>query len=341
MFLPAIELSQLLCCGRRLFVDTLDADIGVGSYVETADQRLYRIAAIRKMDECVARELYKFDRMAETLAVASPGAAAWHGRQVSWTNVQQPLKIDDLRRTVSVFPVDMVRPYDQEYTGAYVACGGILVDSEGETAAVTDAVRFAANDVNDTPVSSLHFLPPELTADPRVSLRAAFDDLLVSVARARGGQVDKLKRQMPAIGSFAEAFAAAAKAEEHAGIIFEAAGNRLKMWFESAGELQAALGEVQFKATYGLGTPFILNPPFGILYQPRTGKCWVRCAPETIERPDGTTITSVPKKRERKKESDGEDGECQVEGSEGAAADGGGEDDGMVELPVYEPPSLR
>jgi hypothetical protein len=82
------------------------------------------------------------------------------------------------------------------------------------------------------------------------------------------------------LGSFTTVISALRLKEEDLGRLIEVEADRLKVWFEDTNSLNRAVGDVTFESVYAVGKPFLLQPPFGILYSPRKNKCWVRCQPE-------------------------------------------------------------
>jgi hypothetical protein len=161
---------------------------------------------------------------------------------------------------------------------------------DGSLRGVTDFVKFVWSDSSCDTISPLHFTSPEKIrgGGSLESIRSAFTTLIVSCARARHSQIDKRQRRAAVCGSFGDSFAIAAALEEHHGQLVTVEKDKLLINFTSTSEVEDVLGhDVTFTGAYGLGTSFTLHPPFGILFQPHSGKCWVRCKPEEVHLPSG------------------------------------------------------
>jgi hypothetical protein len=262
--------------------------IQIGSYLELLNKEVVRVLDIAPPDLTV-QVLAKAEELDSLFGTHDTALeACYDGRQVWWTNIVRTEHIDCVINLALVFPIEAVGPCGQEHASSYIASGGIVFSQEGVALSVTDHVEYVWSQTQETLVSPIHFLPPQYLSDPLIPIRKAFDLLLVSVARARFGQITKSMRRVDiTAGCLKEAFQAAALAEPRLGVaVVTIDGARFKMWFDTADDLATVLGDVIFESKYGLGTPFILQPPFGIMYQPCTGRAWVRCAPEVFNPPD-------------------------------------------------------
>lgn len=206
-----------------------------------------------------------------------------------------------------------------------VIAGAILLTASSDDCyGVTDMVEYTASRHNDTLVSQLHFLPPGFDQDFTKQVHGAFNRLILSARRKRFGQIDKEERRAPVSSCYGQLFHAMAQKEFQLGVLITVEGERLKIWFESVTDLQRALGDIQFQSMYAAGTPFILQPPFGIIWSPSKGKCWVRCTPEKCILPSGQILVGD------------EDQGSEAEGSGGEGSGGEGGDDEPEEIPAEE-----
>ena len=197
-------------------------------------------------------------------------------------------------------------------SGHSVLAGGLHSNvNKDSIVGVCNNVSYIDTLENGSPVSELHFLPPGYLDPPGTSIHRAFDSLIRSVSLHRHGQVDKSQRQAAMVGAYWPVFFEMAEKEPELGPLVSVEGDRLKVWFESVEDLQRAVGDVQFNAVYSVGTPFILKPPFGILWSPMKKRCWIRCNPEEVILASGQNYSSaVDKKKPGYKDCPTEDFEA-------------------------------
>jgi hypothetical protein len=190
-----------------------------------------------------------------------------------------------------VIPLSLLHPLRaRDDTGILVAFGGVVFHDDASAKGVTDSIKFVWSDSSADRISALHFSSPETVCvgGSLESIRATFDTLIVSCARARHSQVDRQQRRATVCGSLGDSFVVVAALEQHHGQLVTVEKDKLMIYFSTTSEVEKVLGhDVSFSGAYGLDTSFTLQPPFGILFQPHSGKCWVRCAPEEVHLPLG------------------------------------------------------
>jgi hypothetical protein len=213
--------------------------------------------------------------------------------QVWWTNNTQSIRLLDITGLAKVIPYLLLHPLRaRDDTGILVAFGGVVFSGDGSVLGVTDWIKFVWSDAAESSdlISPLHFSSPGTirVGGSLESIRAAFTTLIVSCARARHSQIDRQQRRATVGGSLGDSFLVAAALEQHHGELVTVERDKLVIHFSDTSEVEKVLGQdVSFCGAYGLGTSFTLQPPFGILYQPHSGRCWVRCAPEEVHLPSG------------------------------------------------------
>ena len=210
-------------------------------------------------------------------------------------NIYSDVKASEIVGIISkVVPAALSVPLQAMLTDDLVIAGGIIMGNgqEEEVVGVTDMIEYASSHENYTPVSELHFLPPGYCKSFQKVLHGALNQLLRSVRKRMHGQLDKSQRRAAMSGCTGEIFYMLAEKEHEAGTLITAEGDRLKVWFETTEELHSTLGEFEFSSRYNAGTPFTLQPPFGILWNPSKDTCWIRCAPEKVELPSGQEYCS-------------------------------------------------
>jgi hypothetical protein len=197
------------------------------------------------------------------------------------------MKASDVVEVVkNIIPYGLAIPFQAKLTDDFVIAGGIeLCEDDGETISVTNHLQFASSRTNTTQISEMHFVPPNYFQDCNKTIHGALATLLRSVRKRRYAQLDKSQRRVSMAGCYGELFHMLAEKEHGLGVMITVEGDRLKAWFNTVNELQSALGEVEFSSRYSAGTPFTLQPPFGILWNPSKDTCWIRCAPEQVELP--------------------------------------------------------
>ena len=158
--------------------------------------------------------------------------------------------------------------------------GAVVIGNHGVVAGIVDASRVNYCSRSGA-VSALHFTSPEPVSS-LCPLQDAFANLVVSIGAARQRQASG-QRKSTVGGVVAAAYRAAARSERTKGVLVTLSGDKLEMTLATIELLHRVLGYIDTAGKYGAGTAFELKPPFHILFQPKTGKCWIHVPPETIK----------------------------------------------------------